>query len=89
MANVLDEYDLDSLLIFDGAGTILYDATGIYDLGDNADLPTAKLGSAAVRQARTVVEDVSAELAGRAPEASYDGRSECFVETGRGLLGRA
>ncbi len=56
---------------------------GIYALGDNADLPAPKLGSAALYQAETVVQNLLAELNGKPPEAVYDGRSICFVETGR------
>ncbi len=56
----------------------------IYAIGDNADLPAPKLGSAAVLQARVAARNVACELAGRPPGASYDGASAYLMETGRG-----
>lgn len=54
----------------------------VYALGDSADLPVPKSGSAAHFQADVVVENVIAELEGREPSAKYDGRVMCFCETG-------
>lgn len=57
---------------------------GIYALGDAADLPVPKSGAAAHFQSEVVAENVLAELRGAPPAASYDGRVQCFCETGEG-----
>lgn len=56
----------------------------VYALGDAAELPVPKSGSAAHFQADVVVQNVIDELEGRAPSARYDGRVMCFCETGGG-----
>ncbi|MBI2899774.1 MAG: NAD(P)/FAD-dependent oxidoreductase [Planctomycetes bacterium] len=58
-------------------------ADGIYALGDAADLPVPKSGAAAHYQSDVVVENVLAEIDGGAPAAKYDGRVQCFCETGK------
>ena len=59
-------------------------APNVFVIGDTADLPTSKAGSAAHYEAETLVENVHRFLAGRAPAASYDGHVNCFVESGFG-----
>lgn len=59
-------------------------APNVFAVGDAANLPTAKTGSAAHYQTETVVTNVCRLLDGRPIEASYDGHSTCFIETGFG-----
>lgn len=47
---------------------------GVYAVGDAANLTVGKSGGGAHAQAKIVVENVLAELAGREPVARYDGR---------------
>jgi sulfide:quinone oxidoreductase len=54
----------------------------IYALGDAANLPRPKSGSAAAFQSKVVAENVLAEMEGRAPASTYDGHVACFLETG-------
>jgi sulfide:quinone oxidoreductase len=76
----------------DDAGFVLTDprtlranaAPNIFAIGDAANLPTAKTGSAAHYQTETVVTNIWRFLDGRNLEASYDGHSTCFIETGFG-----
>lgn len=56
----------------------------VYAVGDNADLPAPKLGSAAVLQARVAARNAACELAGLPQRAAYDGSSAFLMETGRG-----
>jgi sulfide:quinone oxidoreductase len=59
-------------------------APNVFAVGDAANLPTAKTGSAAHYQTETVVKNVCRMLDGKEPEQSYDGHSTCFIETGFG-----
>ncbi|MEX0673910.1 MAG: FAD/NAD(P)-binding oxidoreductase [Gaiellaceae bacterium] len=56
----------------------------VFALGDATDLPTSKAGSGAHFQGELLVENVARFLAGREPEAAYDGHVNCFIETGFG-----
>jgi len=56
----------------------------VFALGDATDLPTSKAGSAVHFQGELLVENVARFLAGREPEAAYDGHVNCFIETGFG-----
>ena len=56
---------------------------GISALGDNADLPAPKPGSAAIHQAKTVARNVLADLSGTSPRNTHDGSSECSVGIGQ------
>lgn len=60
----------------------------VFALGDGANVPTSKAGSAAHFQAETIVHNVLAFTRGQAPRGTYDGHANCFVETGdgKGLL---
>jgi sulfide:quinone oxidoreductase len=59
-------------------------APNVFAIGDAADLPTSKAGSAAHFEADTLVENVRRQLAGEPLRETYDGRVNCFVETGFG-----
>ncbi len=54
----------------------------IYFLGDNSNVPTSKAGSVAHFQAETVVQNVIREIEGKAALPSFDGHSNCFIESG-------
>jgi sulfide:quinone oxidoreductase len=60
----------------------------VFVLGDATDLPSSKAGSVAHFESETVVENVAAALVGRPPVPGFDGRSNCFIESGfhRALL---
>ncbi|MDX3192281.1 FAD/NAD(P)-binding oxidoreductase [Streptomyces sp. MN03-5084-2B] len=55
----------------------------VFALGDVADLPTSKTGAAIRKQAPVVVENLMAVLAGREPQARYDGYTSCPLVTAR------
>ncbi|MBF0171360.1 MAG: FAD-dependent oxidoreductase [Nitrospinae bacterium] len=82
---VIDESGLGN-----GAGYLVVDkgtlksekAERIYGLGDNTNVPTSKAGSVAHFQAEILVENLLAEIDGRAAAARSDGHSNCFIETG-------
>ncbi|MBI4701046.1 MAG: NAD(P)/FAD-dependent oxidoreductase [Deltaproteobacteria bacterium] len=57
---------------------------GVFVLGDATDLPTSKAGSVAHFEADVLVENLSRAMRGQAPEASFDGHANCFVESGFG-----
>ena len=60
----------------------------VFVIGDATDLPSSKAGSVAHFESETVVDNVVAALAGRPPVPRFDGRSNCFIESGfhRALL---
>jgi len=58
----------------------------VFSLGDASDLPTSRTGAAIRKQAPVVVENLLAVLAGRKPEARYDGYASCPLTTGYGKL---
>jgi sulfide:quinone oxidoreductase len=60
----------------------------VFVLGDATDLPSSKAGSVAHFESETVVDNVAAALAWRPPIPGFDGRSNCFIESGfhRALL---
>jgi len=57
-------------------------APSVFAIGDAANLPTSKAGSAAHFQGETLTENVRRFLAGEELEASYDGHVNCFIESG-------
>jgi sulfide:quinone oxidoreductase len=58
---------------------------GIWALGDTTNVPISKSGSVAHYEAPVVARQVVAAARGEAaPDAVYDGRVMCFLETGRG-----
>ncbi len=54
----------------------------VFAVGDAADLPISKSGSAAHHAASVLVDNVVARAEGRPLPAAYGGQVECFVETG-------
>jgi sulfide:quinone oxidoreductase len=58
----------------------------VFALGDASDLPTSRTGAAIRKQAPVLVENLLAVLAGRKPEARYDGYASCPLTTGYGKL---
>ena len=56
----------------------------VWVLGDAGTLKTSKAGSVAHFAIDVFVENYLAELAGREPEAAFDGHANCFVESGGG-----
>ncbi len=56
----------------------------IFVLGDATDLPSSKAGSVAHFQSEVVSENVLRTIAGRSLIESFDGHSNCFIESGHG-----
>lgn len=67
----------------------------VFAIGDVATIPLAmgkplpKAGVFASAQAEAVAATVAARLRGRGGPRTFDGRGECFIETGGGLAGFA
>ncbi len=61
---------------------------GVYAIGDVAAAYTAKAGVFAERAAQVVADDIAAQLQGTPPPAPYDGAGDCFIEFGRGEVGK-
>ena len=57
-------------------------APEIFALGDATSVPTSKAGSVTDFEGEILVENVRHFLAGEALDASYDGHTNCFIETG-------
>ena len=63
---------------------------GVYGIGDVTAIPLAsgmplpKAGVFAHAQGEVVAARIAAQLAGRAPTATFDGHGMCFLETGHG-----
>jgi len=56
----------------------------VFALGDAADLPTSKAGSVTHFEGDVLVANIRLFLAGEPLDASYDGHTNCFIETGFG-----
>ncbi len=56
----------------------------IFVIGDAADLPSSKAGSAAHFQADILFENILSVIDGRDPVQKYDGHTNCFIESGFG-----
>ena len=59
-------------------------APNIFAIGDATDLPSSKAGSVAHFQADVLIGNILSVIAGRAPEAKFDGHANCFIESGDG-----
>jgi sulfide:quinone oxidoreductase len=57
-------------------------AEHIYFMGDNTNVSTSKAGSVAHFEAETVVENLLREIEGKKPLPSFDGHSNCYIESG-------
>ncbi len=56
----------------------------IFCIGDATDLPSSKAGSVAHFQADLMTENILRAIDGQELEPTFDGHSNCFVETGHG-----
>ncbi|WP_298211493.1 FAD/NAD(P)-binding oxidoreductase [Ferrimicrobium sp.] len=54
----------------------------IFALGDAAGVPTSKAGSVSHFEGEIIVENVTRFLSGKSLDASFDGHSNCFIESG-------
>ena len=54
----------------------------VFVIGDAGDIPTSKAGSVTHFEGEVVVENVRRFLAGLPLEASFDGHTNCFIESG-------
>jgi sulfide:quinone oxidoreductase len=57
-------------------------ARNVFALGDANNVPTSKAGSVAHFQGETLVGNIVRFLDGRELEPSFDGHTNCFIETG-------
>jgi sulfide:quinone oxidoreductase len=57
-------------------------AAYVFAIGDATNLPTSKAGSVTHFEGDTLVENIRRFLAGEPLEGSFDGHSNCFIETG-------
>jgi len=57
-------------------------APNVFAIGDATNVPTSKAGSAAHFEGETLVVNIQRFLDGRDLEASFDGHTNCFIETG-------
>jgi sulfide:quinone oxidoreductase len=56
----------------------------VFVLGDATDVPASKAGSVAHFEAELLADNLLRVAAGQAPEPTFDGHSNCFIETGAG-----
>ncbi len=57
-------------------------APNVFVIGDAANVPASKAGSVTHFEGEVLVENVQRYLAGEPLEASFDGHTNCFIETG-------
>jgi len=57
-------------------------APNVFAIGDATNVPTSKAGSVAHFEGETLVANIQRFLRGRELEASFDGHTNCFIETG-------
>jgi sulfide:quinone oxidoreductase len=57
-------------------------ARNVFAIGDATDVPTSKAGSVTHFEGETLVRNIAAHLDGRPLEGSFDGHTNCFIETG-------
>ena len=56
----------------------------VFVIGDAANIPTSKAGSVTHFEGEVLVENVRRFLSGGALDATFDGHTNCFIETGFG-----
>lgn len=56
----------------------------IFALGDTTNLPSSKAGSVVHFQAEILTENILSYIRGKELKASFDGHSNCFIESGYG-----
>ncbi|MGZ3419745.1 MAG: type III sulfide quinone reductase, selenoprotein subtype [Polyangiales bacterium] len=54
----------------------------VFVIGDATDVPTSKAGSVAHFEAELLAENLVRAMYGEAPLPTFDGRANCFIETG-------
>lgn len=59
-------------------------APNVFAIGDAADVPTSKAGSVAHFEGEVLLENIRRHLAGEPLVATFDGHTNCFVESGHG-----
>jgi sulfide:quinone oxidoreductase len=70
--------------------TLAANEEGVFGIGDIAQIPIAdgkflpRAGVFARAQAKVVARRIGSEIAGRRPQATFDGRGSCLVEVGGG-----
>ncbi len=57
-------------------------APNVFAIGDATNVPTSKAGSVSHFEGDTIVENIRRLLAGEEPRPSFDGHTNCFIETG-------
>jgi sulfide:quinone oxidoreductase len=57
-------------------------APNVFAIGDATNVPTSKAGSVTHFEAETLIENIGRFLAGDELTGSFDGHSNCFIETG-------
>ncbi len=60
------------------------DYENIFVIGDATNVPASKAGSVAHFEADILTENIMHYIKGEALQASFDGHSNCFIETGHG-----
>ncbi len=60
------------------------DFENIFVIGDASDIPTSKAGSVAHFSAEILFENIMSAIENRPMTASFDGHSNCYIETGYG-----
>jgi len=60
----------------------------VWVIGDAGNMPASKAGSVAHFMLDTLVENIERQIKGQSPEPSFDGHTNCFIETGfdRGVM---
>ncbi len=86
-ASFLEDTDLADELAFvatDPHTLQAKNADRVFVIGDATDLPSSKAGSVAHFQADLLTENVLRAIEDKELEPTFDGHSNCFVETGHG-----
>jgi sulfide:quinone oxidoreductase len=86
-AGFLEDSDLGDELGFvptDPHTLAVKGAEGVFCIGDATDLPSSKAGSVAHFQVDLLSENLLRVINGKDLEPTFDGHSNCFVETGHG-----
>jgi sulfide:quinone oxidoreductase len=68
--------------------TLETEIPGVYAVGDVTTVGVPKAGVFAERAARVVAASIIATIRGGEGPEPYDGRGSCYIEFGRGLVGR-
>jgi sulfide:quinone oxidoreductase len=58
--------------------------TNVFAIGDATNIPASKAGSVAHFAADILFENILQVIEGKAPEAQFDGHSNCYIESGFG-----